>query len=133
MNQNKINELTQQGHDDEAFNEFCEFCERVANSFRPFSKETGKLLRISTQSEAIGLLNGIILPTIKLINPDPSLAKICDTLAVSSTAGKYKLKSMLGSSGFEYLENLNRKLNIERFKKTMTCLIPNNLKGSMAL
>lgn len=130
--QNKINELTQQGHDDEAFNEFCEFCERVANSFRPFSKETGKLLRIATQSEAIGLLNGIILPTIKLINPDPSLAKICDTLAVSSTAGKYKLKSMLGSSGFEYLENLNRKLNIERFKKTMTCLIPNNLKGSMA-
>ena len=126
--QHKINSLTQQGQDDEAFNTFCEFCERVAKSFRPFSKETGKILRVVTQSDAIGLLNGIVFPTLKLLHPDPNLAKICDTLAVSSTAGKYTLKSMFEFSGFEYLENLNRALNIERFKKTMTCLIPKSLK-----
>ena len=66
--QNKINSLTHQGEDDEAFDIFAEFCERVSKSFRPFSKETGKLLRVVTQSDAIGLLNGIVLPTIKLLN-----------------------------------------------------------------
>lgn len=52
--QNKINFLSHQGKDDESFGIFCEFCERVAKSFRPFSKETGKLLRIITQSDRNG-------------------------------------------------------------------------------
>ncbi len=127
--QNAINQLAGQGNDGAAFDKFCEFCERVARSFRPFAKETGKVFRLANKCDGIGLLNGIVLPTIKLLKPDPMLAKICDFAAVSSTAGQYALGKRKASSGFEYLENLNRALNLERCKKMISCLVPKSIKN----
>lgn len=127
--QNSINLLVHEGKDNEAFNKFCEFCERVAISFKPFSKEVGKILRKVTQTDAVGLLNGIILPSIKLLKPDPYFTKLCDTISISSTIGKYSLTKKHGLLGFEYLENLNRAINIKRLKKTLTCIIPKKIQG----
>jgi hypothetical protein len=128
--QNSINLMVDADKEDEAFNEFCVFCERVAVSFRPLSKEAGKLLKITTSSDGFGLINGIILPTIKLVAPDPGLIKICDIAAVSSTISKYSLSKSSKLLGFEYLENLSRSLNVERLKKMVTCLIPKSIRKS---
>jgi len=68
--QRRINGLAAEGRSDEAFDKFCEFCERVATSFRPFAKEFGKLLRIS-DPQTLGMINGILLPTIKLALDSP--------------------------------------------------------------
>lgn len=127
--QNAINQLAGQGNDGAAFDKFCEFCERVARSFRPFAKETGKVFRLANKCDGIGLLNGVVLPTIKLLKPDPMLAKVCDIAAISSTAGQYALGKRKISPGFEYLENLNRALNLERCKQMISCLVPKSIKN----
>lgn len=43
--QQEINKLACADRPDEAFDKFCEFCERVTASFRPFAKEARKLMR----------------------------------------------------------------------------------------
>jgi len=126
--QKEINNLSSENRDDEAFGKFCEFCERVALSFRPYSKETGKILRITSNPKAIGFLNGIILPSVKLLVPNAMLGKVCDIMAISSTAGLYILSDRRHLAGFEYLENLNRALRLEALKDLMTCLMPKALR-----
>jgi len=122
--QESINSLAVAGKDDEAFDKFCEFCERVALSFRPFAKETGKLFRLVSNPQTVGLVNGILLPTVKLMNPDTPLSRLCDLAAISSTVAQYSVPKSKPVVGFEYLENLSRRLNLKRLRKTISCLIP---------
>ena len=122
--QESINGLVVAGKDSEAFDKFCEFCERVALSFKPFAKETGKLFRLASDPQTVGLVNGILLPTIKLMNPDTALSRICDFAAISSTLAQYSVPRSKPVVGFEYLENLSRRLNLKRLQKTISCLIP---------
>lgn len=122
--QESINSLAVAGKDSEAFDKFCEFCERVAMSFKPFAKETRKLFRLATDPETVGLLNGILLPTIKLMNPNATLSKICDFAAISSTLVHYSVPRNKPVVGFEYLENLSRHLSLKRLQKTISCLVP---------
>lgn len=126
--QERINSLTIRGKEDEAFDVLCEFCQRVAMSFRAFAKETGKILRLGAEPKTLGILNGIILPTVRLFNPSPELIKMCDVLAISSTLGYYSIPQNRPITGFEYLENLNRKLSIEKLKQTVSCIVPKSLK-----
>lgn len=119
-----INSLAASRDDEMAFEKFCEFCERIAFSFKPFSKETGKILRLATNIEVLGFINGIILPTTKLLIPHTGLGKICDIAAISLMVNKYVLSKKYPLVGFEYIENLNREINIERLKNMVTCLIP---------
>ena len=107
--QQQIDSFAAQGQADAAFDKFCEFCERVAISFRPFAKEAGKLLRLSSP-ENFAFLNGIVLPAVKLFSGNPDLEKVCDVAALASTAGSYFVSDARRRVGFEYLENLNRKL-----------------------
>lgn len=122
--QESINTLAEAGKDGEAFEKFCEFCERVALSFKPFAKEMGKFFRLVSDPQTIGLINGILLPTVKLINPDTTLSRICDLAAISSTVAQYSVPKSRPVVGFEYLENLGRHLNLKRLQKTISCLIP---------
>ena len=110
--------------DGEAFDKLCEFCERVALSFRPFAKETGKLFRLATDPKTVGLLNGILLPAIKLMNPNITLSKICDVAAIASTLAQYSVPRNRPVVGFEYLENLSRRISLKRLQKTISCLVP---------
>ncbi len=122
--QESINSLAVAGKDDEAFDKFCEFCERVVLSFRPFAKETRKLFRLVSDPQTVGLVNGILLPTVKLMNPDASLSWLCDLAAISSTVAQYSVPKSRPVIGFEYLENLSRRLNLKRLRKTISCLMP---------
>jgi len=124
--QRKINGLAAENRSNEAFDEFCEFCERVATSFRPLAKEVGKLLR-SADPQTLGMINGILLPAIKLALNNSDLGKVCDIAALASTAGAYAVAGPRQRIGFEYLENLGRALSIARMKKTVTSLIPKAL------
>lgn len=126
--QEKINSLGMEGKDKEAFDKFCEFCERVSKSFKPLSKETGKIFRLGKSMKAIGFINGFVLPTIKLLISQAELSKVCDIVAVSLAASNYMLSMKKPLLGFDYLESLNRKLNIERMKNAITCLIPKGVK-----
>jgi hypothetical protein len=127
--QQEINELAKGNREDEAFAKFCEFCERVAASFRPFAKEVGKVLRLVTP-ETLGLVNGILLPAVKLAGTSPEVARICDVAALASTAGTYAASGFQRRLGFEYLENLGRALNVARMKNTVTSLIPRAIKAN---
>lgn len=70
-----------------------------------------------------------MLPTIKLLVSHIRLGKICDTAAISLMVNKYVLSKKQPLVGFEYLENLNRKLNIERLKSMVTCFIPKKIRN----
>jgi len=126
----EINSLATVGKDEAAFEKLSEFCERVAISFRPFTKETRKTLRLARSPRMIGFINGVVLPAIKLIAPHAELAELCDIASVSSTSGHYILSRKRPLVGFDYLENLNRKLNVERLRGVVTCLIPKGLRGN---
>lgn len=122
--QNEINKLSLAGNSEKAFDKLAEFCERVAASFKPFAKETGKLLRLAGDSKKLTFLNGVILPTLKILNPDPVLDDNIDIVAVSSTLGHYELSKGKVPHSFEYLENLNRKLTLSNYKNRITSLVP---------
>lgn len=125
--QQRINTLAATEQADEAFAMFCQFCERVAISFRPFAKEVGKALRL-VDPETLGMIGGILLPAIKLSTNDSEVGKICDVAALASTAGKYQISAFRNRLGFEYLENLSRELQIARMKNAITTLIPKALR-----
>lgn len=123
-----INSLQKEGKDEEAFDKFREFCERVTISFKPFSIETSRILRLTKNAEAIAFITGITLPAMKLVIPFSQVAQYCDITAISLMASRYALSKSRIPIGFEYLENLNRKLKIKRMKGMITCLVPKTVK-----
>lgn len=125
--QSEIYSLAAGNRDDEAFEKFCEFCQRVAASFRPFAKEMGKAVRLLTKDN-LGLMTGILLPTIKLATGSPEVGKVCDIAAIASTTTTFAASHLKNRIGFEYLENLGRSLEIARMKNTLTSLIPKSLR-----
>lgn len=125
--QAEINSLAANNKDDEAFDKFCEFCGRVASSFRPFSKEMGKAVRLLSRDN-LTLTTGIVLPTVKLMVDNPAVGKVCDFAAIALTAASIAASDIKNRIGFEYLENLNRSLDIARMKNTLTSLIPKSLR-----
>jgi len=126
--QKTMNSLIEDGFEDEALDLYCEFCERVSISFLPFSKEVSSILRYAQNPIILGVINGIVLPSVKILNPDQSeITKYCDYAALASTVGSYSLSNKR-KVGFEYLECLNRNIKIESFKGTITCLIPKSIK-----
>ena len=74
-------------------------------------------------------MNGILLPSIKLLHPQPEVGKFCDIAAIASTSAHYTLSKKMPLKGFDYIEELSRKLNIRRLRNTITCLIPKALKS----
>lgn len=126
--QQLINSLQLQEKDTEALEKFCELCERVSISFKPFSLEVSKILRLIRSAETISFITGIVLPTVKLLISQSDLAKACDIGAISIMAPKYALSRVPTLAGFEYLENLNRKLQIQRMKGMVTCLFPKGVR-----
>ncbi len=130
--QQEINALAAANRGDEAFAKFCEFCERVAASFRPFAKEVGKVLRL-VEPETLGMLSGILLPFVELTGVTPNVHKVCEVATLASTIGAYSLSGVRRKLGFEYLENLDRSLRIAGMKDTITCLIPHGLREGAAI
>jgi hypothetical protein len=126
--QKSINSLQLEGKENEAFNKFSEMCERIVNSFKPFSVETSKVLRLMKNNETLGFVTGIMLPTIKILNPYPELIQVCDIATISLASLRYGLPKILPQPGFDYLENLSRRLQIYRMKGMVTCLIPKRVK-----
>lgn len=126
--QNQINSLTSTEKTDEAFLVFCEFCERVAESFAPLAKEKRKMKKYIGDTETVGMITGMILPAAKLTTQDPSLTAVCDIASIAVTAGMYSAPKQKKRQGFEYLENLSRKLTVSRFKNMMSCLVPKCLQ-----
>jgi len=122
--QERINSLSMSGKGDEACEVFCDFGARVAASFLPFAKEVTKIISLCTDVEAVGFLNGVILPAARLLNPDPEFIKAMDITSISSAAGLYYFSKNKPIIGFDYLANLNRKVSIERMKGMLTCLTP---------
>ncbi len=125
--QSEINELYRNGKDDEAFNKFCEFCERVSASFQPFAKEVNSIIRKLSSQKFLSYTTGILLPTVKLLESKSELEKICDISAIALTVANYSFDKNKPIVGFEYLENLNRKIKVRGFKNTITCLTPTSL------
>lgn len=127
--QTEINKLYRQGKSDEAFNKFCEFCERVAISFQPFAKEVNSILRKLSSQRCLSFTTGLLLPTVKLLESKDELQKICDISAIAITAANYSFDKNSQILGFEYLENLNRKIKVKNFKNTITHLKPISLNN----
>ena len=126
--QDEMNQLYKDGKRDEAFNKFCEFCEKVALSFRPYAKEASKIIKKISSQRLLTYATGIMLPTIRLLEPDSELEKLCDISAIAITSANYMYDTNKPVTGFEYLENLNRKIKIRNFKNSVTRLIPKILK-----
>lgn len=126
--QSRINNLTSNGDDNAAFDLFAEFCERVVVSFRALSLERDKLRKFVGNADTVGMVSGFLFPSIKLIHPDPVLGTICDFGSIATTAGMYGFKKNKKAQGFDYLENMNRRLNLAHFKGMVSCLIPKGLR-----
>lgn len=124
--QTRINQLVINKNDQGALDLYCEFCERVCVSFLTFSKEVSKILRIANYPAILGFINGIVLPSIKILNSDPNFQRYCDYASIAVTASSYTLNRK-NQIGFEYLECLNRSIRIEDLKGTMTSIIPKSI------
>ena len=131
--QKSINSLLSQGKDEQAFSSFCEFCEHSAQSFKPFAKEISAILKLTKITKKVAFITDVVLPTAKLAIPDPILSRVFDVAAITSSYTKYFLSRAEDLTGFAYLENLNRKLEIERFKGVITCIIPRKVKEMLSL
>jgi hypothetical protein len=125
--QKRINDLTAAGKDDDAFDTLAEFCEKVAASFRPLAKEVNKLFRLAGETRTLGLLNGVLLPTIRLVTHNALVARICDIASISSASASYCVSSKTPTKGFDYLANLSRELTLHRVKRFISCLVPKGL------
>ncbi len=86
--------------------------------------------KVNTNVETIGFITSIILPTIRIMQNNAQLKEYCDIVSASLMASKYALLNLPNQIGFEYLEGLNRKIQIKRMKQMITRIIPKALKGT---
>ncbi len=119
--QNSINMLQKQHKVQESIELLREFGERLATSFKPFSKEISSILGITNVIKSTGLITDIVIPTMMLFNPEFNRFYAIASLAITST--KY-LVPKPPAKGFDYLINLNKSLRLTRLKNSITRLIP---------
>jgi hypothetical protein len=126
--QKRINTLSIQGNEEEAFKLFQELCSRVALSFKPFAKECTKIFEVLSDSTKLTLATGIALPAIGLLTENDVLKKYCDISSISATATNYYVKSQNIKMGFDFLATLNRNIRHRLLLNRLNVLVPKILK-----
>lgn len=119
----RINNLTDAGEDDKAFELLCEFYERVNVSFQTYQNLTRKVLRRFRIEKIQTILSGIKM----FAKEFPTIISYCDFLQFFFSLFNQNSKEKINTVGFDYLVRLDEMVKISGLKDRLNLF---NERGS---
>jgi hypothetical protein len=111
----RINNLTEAGEDDKAFELLCEFYERVNISFQIYFNLTKKALRLFKIEKIQTILSGIKI----FAKEFPTVISYCDFLQFFFSLFNKNSKEKINTVGFDYLVHLDKMVKISELKNRL--------------
>jgi len=108
----RINNLTEAGEDDKAFELLCEFYERVNISFQIYFNLTKKALRLFKIEKIQTIFSGIKI----FAKEFPPVIFYCDFLQFFFSLFNQNSKEKINTVGFDYLVHLDKMVKISELK-----------------